>query len=229
LGGRVKSVADMEMQRPEVCAADRAAGINLLRRFPEIEFVIFASRWPGFLDMLETDNDPEPRSVAHGLDLIREEMQAAIDEIRAMGKQILLVEGIPVFDYDPIPCASSKGSPLWRNAGRVCANPVASLPLSSAANQFALSRVYDELASKNDGVFSISLSRPMCASGSCLTYLDGEFLFRDPHHLRRDLSPELTAKLSKLLGLDQALARLGGNAPKLTDVPPGKLTRWPGQ
>jgi hypothetical protein len=154
-------------------------------------------------------------------------MQATINEIRAMGKQILLVDGIPVFDFDPIPCASSKGTPLWRNAKRVCANPVASLPLSSAANQFALSRVYDELARKNEGVFSISLSRAMCASGSCLTYLDGEFLFRDPHHLRRDLSPELTAKLSKLLGLDQALAHLGSNAPDLTDVPPGKLTRLP--
>ena len=229
LGGRVKSISDMEMQRPDVCAADRARGIDLLRRSPEIQFVIFASRWPGFLDMLQTDNDPEPRSVAHGLDLIREEMQAAIGEIRAMGKQILLVDGIPVFDFDPIPCASSKGTPLWRNASRVCANPVASLPLSSAANQFALSRVYDELASKNEGVFSISLSRAMCASGSCLTYLDGEFLFRDPHHLRRDLSPELTAKLSRLLGLDQALAHLGGNAPGQTDAPPGKLTRWPGQ
>ncbi len=228
LGGRVKSVADMELQRAEVCAADRAAGMNLIRRSPEIEFVIFASRWPGFLDMLQTDNDPEPRSVTHGLDLIREEMQAAIDEIRAMGKQILLVDGIPVFDFDPIPCASSNGTPLWRNAKRVCANPVTSLPLSSAANQFALSKVYDELASKNEGVFSISLSRAMCASGICLTYLDGEFLFRDPHHLRRDLSPELTAKLSRLLGLDQALAHLGGSAPNPTDVPPGKLTRWPG-
>ena len=152
-----------------MCTADRAAGINLIKRSPEIDFVIFASRWPGFLDMLQTDDDPEPRSVAHGLDLIREEMQATIDEIRAMGKQILLVEGIPVFDFDPIPCASSKGTPLWRNARRVCANPVASLPLTSAANQFALSRVYDELASKNDGVFSISLSQAMCASGWCLS------------------------------------------------------------
>jgi peptidoglycan/LPS O-acetylase OafA/YrhL len=228
LGGRVKSVSDMQMQRPEVCAVDRAVGMDLLKRFPEIEFVIFASRWPGFLDMLQTDNDPEPRSIAHGLDLIRQEMQATINEIRSMGRQILLVDGIPVFDFDPVPCASSKGTPLWRNAKRVCANPVASLPLLSAANQIALSRVYHELASENDGVFSISLSKAVCASGSCLTYLDGEFLFRDPHHLRRDLSPELTAKLSGLLGLDQALARLGGNAPDQTDVPPGKLTRLPG-
>jgi hypothetical protein len=215
------------MQRPEVCAADRAAGMTLLKRSPEIEFVIFASRWPGFLDMLQTDNDLEPRSVAHGLDLVREETQAAIDEIRAMGKQILLVDGIPVFDFDPIPCASSEGTPLWRNTKRVCANPVANLPLSAAANQFALSKVYDELAAKNDGVFSLSLSRAMCASGSCLTYLDGEILFRDPHHLRRDLSPELTAKLSGLLGLDQALARLGGHAAYPTEAPPGRLTRSP--
>ena len=228
LGGRVKSVSDMALQRPEVCAADRATGINLLKRSPEIEFVIFASRWPGFLDMLQTDKDPEPKSVAHGLDLIREEMQATINEIRAMGRQILLVDGIPVFDFDPIPCASSKGTPLWRNTRRVCANPVASLPLSSAANQFALSKVYDELASKNDGVFSISLSRAMCASGDCLTYLDGEFLFRDPHHLRRDLSPDLTAKLSRLLGLDEALARLGGNAPNPTDVPARKTHQLAG-
>jgi peptidoglycan/LPS O-acetylase OafA/YrhL len=222
LGGRVKSVSDMQMQRPEVCAADRASGLDLLRRSPEIEFVIFASRWPGFLNMLQIDNDPVPRSVAHGLDLIREEMQTTINEIRSMGRQILLVDGVPVFEFDPIPCASSVGSPLWRNAARVCTDPVASLPVSAAANQFALSKVYDELASKNDGVFSISLARPMCASGSCMTYLDGEFLFRDPHHLRRDLSPELNAKLSKLLGLDKALARLGGNGPPPTksDPPP---------
>ena len=172
--------------------------------------------------MLQIDDDPEPRSVVHGLDLIREEMQTTINEVRSMGRQILLVDGIPVFDFDPIPCASSVGTPLWRNANRVCANPVASLPVSSATNQLALSRVYDELASRNDGVISISLARPMCASGHCLTYLDGEFLFRDPHHLRRDLSPELNTKLSKLFGLDEALARLGGDAlaPTKRDPPP---------
>jgi peptidoglycan/LPS O-acetylase OafA/YrhL len=197
LGRRIKSTYDTLLQEPARCTADRARGMNLIRQFPEIEFVIIASRIPAFLDKLEIDGDARPASVAHGLDMVRAELQSTIDEIRSMGRQVLLISGVPEFDRDPEPCATIEDTPLWRDGrGHACAASTQATLSPNNANQEAISAVYDELARSNDGVFSLSLSKHMCPNGDCVKDLDGEFLYRDSVHLRRDLPPEINAKLS---------------------------------
>jgi hypothetical protein len=46
----------------------------------------------------------------------------------------------------------------------------------------------------------------MCASGECMTSHNGEFIYRDVHHLRRNLSPKTMKDLSVLFGFDGLFA-----------------------
>ena len=73
------------LERTNGCQTDRAAGLRLIRENPEIEFVIFSSLWSSYLDRLQATD--EPTSIAHGLDLMREEMAERLRRsLRSAGK-----------------------------------------------------------------------------------------------------------------------------------------------
>ena len=169
------------------------------------------------LDKLQAAN--EPTSIAHGHDLLREEMQATIEEITALGRQVVLVSDIPTFEVEPVPCAAATATRLWRNTRTVCKTPVNSIPKENVWIQAGTTKVFEELARNNRGVFSLSLSEALCKAGDCLTYLDGQFLYRDRRHLRRDLPAALNAKLASMMGLDDLLPKLGGKAAQLSSIP----------
>lgn len=218
LGGRVHETSiPSPWSEPNRCETDRAKGLRMIRENPEIEFVIFASLWSAVLDKLQVAN--EPTSVAHGHDLLREEMQAVIEEITALGRQVVLVSDIPSFEVEGLPCATATATRLWRNIRTVCKTSVNSIPREKVSIQAGTTKVFDQLAAANRGVFSLSLSEALCKAGDCLSYLDGQFMYRDRLHLRRDFPPALNAKLASIMGLDELLPKLGGNAAQLSSIP----------
>jgi SGNH domain (fused to AT3 domains) len=202
---------------PKQCEKDRARGLRLIRENPEIEFVIFASFWSKVLDKLQATD--EPTSIAHGHELMRQEMQLTIEEITALGRQVVLISDFPFFEVEGGPCAAATATRLWRNTRTICRTPVNSIPKENVWIQAKTTKVFEELARNNRGVLSLSLSDAFCKSGDCFTYLDGQFLYRDKWHLRRDLPAALNAKLASIMGLDDLLPKLGGNAAPLSSVP----------
>jgi hypothetical protein len=218
LGGRVHDTTNpYPWSEPARCETDRAKGLRLIRENPEIEFVVFASLWSTLLDKMQVAD--EPTSLAHGFDLMREEMQATIEEITALGRQVVLISDIPTFEVEAVPCAAVTATRLWRNAGTVCKIPVNSIPRENVRIQIGTTKVFEQLANDNRGVFSLSLSETLCRAGDCLTYLDGQFLYRDRLHLRRDFPPALNARLAAIMGLDDLLQKLGGKAAELSSMP----------
>lgn len=64
---------------------------------------------------------------------------------------------------------------------------------------------FDELAYRYPGVEVVHPRSSLCLDGACLTDVDGEFIFRDANHLRRNLSPEVRARLADMIGLSDAV------------------------
>ncbi len=215
-GERVHDTAN-PWSEPTRCKTDRVAGLRLIRENPEIEFVILSSLWSSYLDRLQATD--EPTSIAHGLDLMREEMRPAVEEITALGRKVVLISDIPTFETEPVACAAVTFTRLWRNAGTVCKMPVTSIPKENVRTQTEITRLFDQLAANSRDVFSLSLSAALCKTGDCLTYLDEQFLYRDRRHLRRDFPAALNARLASILGFDDLLPRLGGNAARLSGIP----------
>jgi hypothetical protein len=48
----------------------------------------------------------------------------------------------------------------------------------------------------------------MCGPARCDTFINGEFIYRDGHHLRRNLAPDTLRILSRQLGLVDYFTRL---------------------
>jgi peptidoglycan/LPS O-acetylase OafA/YrhL len=208
LGGRVKSSVGnvITLEAEAICERDRKMGFDLIEQHPELEFVILASRWSAVLGYFYTDDDPA-RSVARGRELLKVETKLAVDRILASGKRIALVSDIPAFEFDPIPCATIKASPLWRSEA-ACEKPITFIPRAKIAEQGDVTAIYDDIAHQAAGAMSLSLSAAMCRGSECMTYLDGEFLYRDEVHLRRNLQPRTNVDLAHLLGLGEMLNRL---------------------
>ena len=59
---------------------------------------------------------------------------------------------------------------------------------------------------EGDAVFFLDPLKGMCPNGHCTTYVNGEFIYRDASHIRRNLRLETDDALARTMGLYTALA-----------------------
>jgi hypothetical protein len=206
--------------------ADRARYIGLLESSPEIEFVILAARWSAYLSVTYR-NAGDTRSVARGLELLKEGLEEFVVEIAPLGRKIVLLGEMPQLGFDPIPCVILEGIYLWRDQGERerCRTMTASIPRSSfVERQSATNEVLRSVAANHPDVFAFFPTDKMCEP-DCITSIGGEFLFRDGNHLRRNLSVDALEKFVTLLGLPDLLRGLGGRAQERPQGASGESAR----
>jgi peptidoglycan/LPS O-acetylase OafA/YrhL len=198
-----------------LCSDQRARYIDVLKSSPEIEFVFVASRWSAYL--AETyRNEGDTRSMSRGLDLLKEGLEEFVTEIAPLGRKIVLLGEMPQMGFDPIPCVIlesiyREGIHLWRDPserGR-CQAVSASIPRSGFEERLsATNEVLASVAASHPDVLAFLPTDTMCKP-DCITSIEGEFLFRDSNHLRRNLSVDTLERFVTLLGLPDLLLRLG--------------------
>jgi hypothetical protein len=200
------------------CTAQRARYLGLLRSSPELEFVFVASRWSAYLaDTYRNEGDA--RSVARGLDLLKEALGEFVAEIAPLGRTTVLLGEVPQLGFDPIPCVilehvKEERVRLWRDDREVarCEAMTASIPRASVLQRLsATNEVLRSIAAKNAGVLAFFPTEKMCKP-DCITSVRDEFLYRDGNHLRRNLSAPALEELVTLFGLRGLLQGLGGHA-----------------
>ena len=206
----------------DASCSDRAHYIDVLTAAPEIEFVILAARWSAYLSVTYRNED-DVRSVPRGLELLKEGLEEFIAEIAPLGRRIILLGEMPQMGFDPIPCVILQNTHLWRDQSELsrCQMMTASIPSSSfAERQAATNDILRSIAAAHPNVFAFFPTDKMC-NPDCITSIDGEFLFRDSSHLRRNLSADAVETFVALLGLPDLLRGLGGHAQRT----PGALAR----
>jgi peptidoglycan/LPS O-acetylase OafA/YrhL len=195
---------------------DRTHFIDVLKSSPEIEFVILAARWSAYLSVTYR-NEGDARSVPRGLELLHEGMEEFVAEIAPLGRTIVLLGEMPQMGLDPIPCVILEGIDLWRDRSERerCQAITASIPRSSfLERQSATNEILRSVVANHPDVLAFFPTDKMCTP-DCITSIEGEFLFRDSSHLRRNLSVDGIEKLVSLLGLADLLRGLGGHAQEL--------------
>ena len=61
------------------------------------------------------------------------------------------------------------------------------------------------LARRNQNVTALIPREALCDVSGCKTYVNGELLYRDVNHVRRNLNPETLRDLAGIIGLPSAL------------------------
>jgi peptidoglycan/LPS O-acetylase OafA/YrhL len=168
------------------CMQSRQTALDLLRAHPEIDTVILASAWEFMVRSLRLE---PPGSPTDGYLLLEQGFQEIVDDVGLIGD-------FPVLPIDPVGCLA--GEAVWR---RHCDRTA--LQISKAAyerQQGTVNQILRTIAARNRNVKVIIPGDVICDDKICLTDWNGEFLYRDTDHVRRNLTAATRASLAGALG-----------------------------
>lgn len=202
LGGSVRRewaevpgfVQSCEKQRETVLAAIGTG---------EIEALILAASWNPLARVVSSST-----SEADGKVLVAQGLTELFETLEKMPRQpkVYLIDQFPNFSRDPVACELAQTSGLSRSLS--CDDNPRNAFEWSAEKQAVSFPGFENFPSRFKFVTIITPRQSMCASGECQTRLNGEFLFRDATHIRRNLSAKTIADLSDQIGMTAALSEL---------------------
>ena len=209
-GGRVYRISPEFPHYRTDCEKYRAQAVALLESDPQIRVVVLAASWMSVPKYAHAEGDLGRGS---GLEMIHAALLDLIDDISMPGRTIVLIGSVPQFHGDPVPCAL-RGQSLLRAA---C--PPEEAHVSEDYYQQSVgptNEVLSAVARARPNVVTMFPGAALCKTGTCQDRLDGEFLYRDGSHIRRNLALQTRRDYADLVGLTALLRRLETAA-----VPPG--------
>jgi hypothetical protein len=182
---------------------DRCAGLygkmlSYVRSVPDATAIILASAWSSVALYVESSvAKPGKTSLKIGVDDVIADLRAI-----APATPIALISDLPRWEIDPIPCVLSQQTTLLR---RRCKDDRQRLDLTLFNRD---QRAVHDLLRSYDGTQNIVVVSPedyLCTSSDCAATINGEFIYRDSGHLRRNLNVETLQQLAGLLHFGEIL------------------------
>ncbi len=174
----------------ERCGLARDKFIEKLDAHPEISRVILSANWAAADGRLFRTNPDERFSIS--MDLLREGLQDLVNRVTKPGRKIIILGDIPYNGLDLRACFLAESAPLFRAR---C--PEGDKILRSQFERYNKSA--DEAISSIKGAEVVLLGERMCGEVYCDSQINGESLYRDNDHWRRNLSSKTAEALSERL------------------------------
>jgi SGNH domain (fused to AT3 domains) len=198
LGGKLLITFMGGIQQIERCKEMQPVGLKVLQDDPAINQVILTSNW---LDLPVRIGKGDADG---GLEAMRGELTRIITESSAQGREFFLIGTVPEIPLTVVECAHTKSSKLLR------APCVAAVVSSDAVVAMQKSAPIDEmfrgLAKTLPHVTTVIPAEQLCKNDSCEVYLDGEFVYLDIGHIRRNLRLQTRKDFADKIGLTAALS-----------------------
>jgi peptidoglycan/LPS O-acetylase OafA/YrhL len=190
--GETIRTAEKEPNYNAFCRDTRNAILREIANDHNVKTVILAASWHALVVSMNG------QSFVEKLALFERALETTASQILATGKRVVIVATIPQWDIDPVPCVMTKVGVIRQQC--------------SDAERYLSSKYYQTLQRGTIDVFrklanslpQIELIVPgdtLCKLERCIDTIDGEFIYRDSAHLRRNLSAHVTESLATTLGL----------------------------
>lgn len=188
------------------CVLTRRTAVEYLAAHPEINIVAFAGRWSTILPFLfqgsidATQNDVE-LSKESGANLLYQELLKLTKSLASPGRRFVVFGDIPQWQAeDPISCLIGAQISLLR---RPCPPDRMTITAKNFRDYHgATYEALHRLKQASPSTIIILPGEALCKTETCTTTLDGEFLYRDIDHIRRNFSDQVKSDLVKLFGID---------------------------
>ena len=182
------------------CTEMRRRAILALADDPTINLVILSASWSSLGNVVSQDGSI--KAAGGPYDVIAAELRSLIEETARPGRRFILVADVPQLHSDPIPCATAKYSGLVR---RACQSEVTVSTKSFEAFQGRIYTLFSALAADREDTDVVLPGRALCSGEWCETELNGEFLYRDASHIRRNMSHETRRLFAEKIGMSAVL------------------------
>ena len=189
----------LEPLRAAACTRFNRKTLALLQANRSIRIVIFAASWAAPFNRNWMDGwltpDSAPQAATPSLEasrqLFTESLAASIRTLQKAGKEVIVVEDTPNFDFDPMLTVRTARIPArralahWLRAADA-ADPGVAPPVAEPSIPLSIS-LLEQTAAQLPGVTLLDPKPALCASSAQCAYRDGDsLLFIDSSHL----SPE---------------------------------------
>jgi peptidoglycan/LPS O-acetylase OafA/YrhL len=180
------------------CKRYHANGVKLLEQDRAIDEVVFTSNWMELPWRIE--GHP-----ADGLPAMAAALTRLIRETSAPDRRFLLMGMVPHLPSEVVECAIRESAKLWR---RPCVGAARS-PDPAALKQLSdpTDRMLIEVATSLPHVEAVISTDNLCGGDACQLSFDGEFIYRDVGHIRRNLPQPAKQHFADRIGLTETLAR----------------------
>ncbi|MGI3902458.1 MAG: acyltransferase family protein [Janthinobacterium lividum] len=192
----------------DYCEANRNAVLKYLDNGSvKIDVIVIASSWTNTSHLLVSHANDRPDESKH-LDVLREGFADLLPRIKDH-RRVIVFGDIPKWNIGyPVPCVLAKIA-LPR---RACDTDVSSIPMTLFDRIEKPPHDILRSAAAIAGVTSYNPEDYLCDADRCVTQVNGEFIYRDGDHLRRNLSHDTLARLVELMNLEPLFRGLGDHS-----------------
>jgi peptidoglycan/LPS O-acetylase OafA/YrhL len=190
------------------CTKKHETAVAWLKHNPDVSLVIMAAAWSGHVRQLYNEEELVNRtseismlekSSEVGKRLSQRALLRTIDSIDAEDRKILLLGDVPRPNRNLNECAFNDFSSLLRSE---CDEPYDYLDSAEVSEWHKDSDdVLDSIAKRRDSVTVIFPFPAFCSGERCPTYLNGELLYKDSNHIRRNLKADTLKVIGSRMGL----------------------------
>lgn len=181
----------------KMCNNDQRRTIKTLQAHPEINVVTLVSAWSFNVWKMKVDNE-HPLHNKGRLNIFDASLRELIQSIKTSERSFILAQDFPIFNQSPISCYIQDEG-LIRKRCSISSTYVTAKRY--AESQGGFNKIFSKIADDDKSVKILKTGDVLCASEICLNNINGEFLYRDGDHIRRNLSPETRKILASKIGL----------------------------
>jgi peptidoglycan/LPS O-acetylase OafA/YrhL len=182
----------------QYCEANHANIIAALKAHDEIKLVVLAAWWISLPAIIYTNIDTLS-NVEIGSKLLEDALNQVLDDIAKPDRRVVIITSVPQWSHDPLPCELLNAGVLRRP----CASDQAAVPRAEFDAQLSTVSIIKRVASKHPGTIVIDAGEQMCRGERCVAELNGEPLYRDTSHIRRNLTEKTKEDFATLIRLDR--------------------------
>ena len=186
------------------CDIRRRQNIDFIRRHREISLIILMSAWGGLSAGL-VRSPKDDLNAELGLQLLADGIDHLVAQVARPGLRFVIVSEIAKFNFDPAQCFLSQRIPLLR---RPCSKDVSHVPMANFDRYQKPARDRLMRYGQYRGIEVLFPKAQMCTGDICPTVINGEFIYRDSGHLRRNLEPETYRILANKFGFSKIVTEM---------------------
>ena len=189
-----------------VCTKKNRMMLEFLSKQPNVRVVILAAAWSAHVRKIK---NPNKKSELCNIRIKAELCETAFETLlmRLKTKKVLIIGDVPRPNRILNECAASEFSTLLREE---CDDAVYKKLDTKKVKQWHQysDKVLLSMAAKFDNVTTIIPIDFLCNEDYCRTYVNGELLYKDSNHLRRNFKQQTVVKISKKIGLQVKFEKL---------------------
>jgi peptidoglycan/LPS O-acetylase OafA/YrhL len=173
------------------CPNARKIILDFLSTKDDVETVILAASWRYYVDHIDS-SDPT--------DTFERALDRLLSALSEMHKRIVLVATIPQWPSQPPLCLF--GQNLVR---RPCVGAIIRSIVKKEQGPSSL--VMQRVAAKYPSVMFVDPVKGLCPGDTCTLFINGQLIYRDAVHFRRNLDDDTNREIGRMAGLSGIFAR----------------------